>query len=92
MSRISPSEQNNQALREMFEQEFESGAGSAASKRLRAGYRKIVENSTVAGVWLTTSGVVDLDLVVNKSDMLSDYAESLALTYKFFNALNFQFG
>ena len=26
MSRISPSEQKNQALREMFEQEFESGA------------------------------------------------------------------
>ena len=47
------------------------GTGGTASKRLRAGYRKIVENSAVAGVRLTTSGVVDLDLVVSKGGMLS---------------------
>ena len=50
---------------------------------LKAGLGKIIENSAVTAVRLVTSGVVDLGSLVNKGDMLANYAESLALIKKF---------
>ena len=50
---------------------------------LKEGLRKIVENSAMTAVRLVTSGVVDLDSLVNKGDMFADYAESQALIKKF---------
>ena len=61
--------------------EYDSKIGKVED--LKAGLRKIVKNSAVAGVRLVTSGVLDLDPLVDKGDMLADYAESLALIKKF---------
>ena len=61
--------------------EYDSKIGKIED--LKAELRKIVENSAVAGVRLATVGVVDLDSLVNKGDMLADYAESLELIKKF---------
>ena len=61
--------------------EYDSKIGKVED--LKAGLRKIVKNSAVAGVRLVTSGVLDLDPLVDKGDMLANYAESLALIKKF---------
>ena len=61
--------------------EYDSKIGKVED--LKAGLRKIVENSAVTAVRLVTSGVVDLDSLANKGDMLADYADSLALIKKF---------
>ena len=61
--------------------EYDSKIGKVED--LKAGLRKIVEQSAVTGVRLVTSGVLDLGPLVNKGDMLADYAESLALIKKF---------
>ena len=66
--------------------EYDSKIGKV--NELIVGLRKIVENSAVTEVRLVTSGLVDLDSLVNKGDMLSDYAESLALIKKFKTNLN----
>ena len=61
--------------------EYDSKIGKVED--LKDGLRKIVENSAITAVRLVTSGVVNLDSLVNKGDMLADYAESLALIKKF---------
>ena len=44
--------------------------------------KKIIEKSVISGVRVATSGVVDLDPLVHKGDLLSNYAESRELTKK----------
>ena len=61
--------------------EYDSKIGKV--ENLKDGLRKIVEHSAVTGVRYLTSGVLDLGPIVNKGDMLADYAESLALIKKF---------
>ena len=47
---------------------------------IRETVKKIFENSVVAGVRLATSGIVDLDSIGNKGDILAGYEESRILT------------
>ena len=50
---------------------------------IRETVKKIFENSVVAGVRLATSGIVDLDSIGNKGDILAGYEESRILTKQF---------
>ena len=50
---------------------------------IRETVKKIFENSVVAGVRLATSGIVDLDSIGNKGDILAGYEESRTLTKQF---------
>ena len=47
---------------------------------IRETVKKIFENSVVAGVRLATSGIVELDSIGNKGDILAGYEESRTLT------------
>ena len=60
--------------------EYDSNIGRV--EELKAGLRKIVENSAISGVRLVTSGAIDLGPLVNKGDMFANYAESLVLIKK----------
>ena len=53
---------------------YDSNTGKVDEIRETA--KKIFVNSVVAGVRLATSGIVDLDSIVNKGDMLASYEES----------------
>ena len=50
---------------------------------IRETVKKIFENSVVAGVRLATSGIVELDSIGNKGDILASYEESRTLTKQF---------
>ena len=61
--------------------EYDSNIGKV--DEIRETVKKIFENSVVAGVRFATSGIVDLDSIGNKGDILASYEESRRLTKQF---------